>query len=212
VFVISNDAKPTRSEELRLKERIELAENGHDILEKKRDGLIHEFMQVIGDARDVNEELAESYISAKKSLQEAKVYDGEDIIRSSAMTIQSEPAITAEEQNIMGVVVPEIESTEVQRKILEREYGMTDSTSRIDRTSEKHEKLLEKVVEAAETQTKILKLLEEIEKTKRRVNALEHKTIPEMKDSLDYVSQTLEENAREETFRMKKIKEMQEEE
>ena len=212
MFVISNDAKPTRSEELRLKERIELAENGHDILEKKRDGLIHEFMQVIGDARDVNEELAESYISAKNSLQEAKVYDGEDIIRSSAMTIQSEPAITAEEQNIMGVVVPEIESTEVQRKILEREYGMTDSTSRIDRTSEKHEKLLEKVVEAAETQTKILKLLEEIEKTKRRVNALEHKTIPEMKDSLDYVSQTLEENAREETFRMKKIKEMQEEE
>jgi len=211
VFVISNDAKPTRSEELRLKERIELAENGHDILEKKRDGLIHEFMQVIGDARDVNEELAESYISAKKSLQEAKVYDGEDIIRSSAMTIQSEPAITAEEQNIMGVVVPEIESTEVQRKILEREYGMTDSTSRIDRTSEKHEKLLEKIVEAAETQTKILKLLEEIEKTKRRVNALEHKTIPEMKNSLDYVSQTLEENAREETFRMKKIKEMQEE-
>ena len=211
MFVISNDAKPTRSEELRLKERIELAENGHDILEKKRDGLIHEFMQVIGDARDVNEELAESYISAKKSLQEAKVYDGEDIIRSSAMTIQSEPAITAEEQNIMGVVVPEIESTEVQRKILEREYGMTDSTSRIDRTSEKHEKLLEKIVEAAETQTKILKLLEEIEKTKRRVNALEHKTIPEMKNSLDYVSQTLEENAREETFRMKKIKEMQEE-
>lgn len=212
MFVISNDAKPTRSEELRLKERIELAENGHDILEKKRDGLIHEFMQVIGDARDVNEELAESYIDAKKSLQEAKVYDGEDIIRSSAMTIQSEPAITAEEQNIMGVVVPEIESTEVQRKILEREYGMTDSTSRIDRASEKHEKLLEKIVEAAETQTKILKLLEEIEKTKRRVNALEHKTIPEMKDSLDYVSQTLEENAREETFRMKKIKEMQEEE
>ena len=212
MFVISNDAKPTRSEELRLKERIELAENGHDILEKKRDGLIHEFMQVIGDARDVNKELAESYIDAKESLQEAKVYDGEDIIRSSAMTIQAEPAITATQQNIMGVVVPEIESTEVQRKILEREYGMTDSTSRIDRTSEKHEKLLEKIVEAAETQTKILKLLEEIEKTKRRVNALEHKTIPEMKDSLDYVSQTLEENAREETFRMKKIKEMQEEE
>lgn len=169
-------------------------------------------MQVIGDARDVNKELAESYIDAKESLQEAKVYDGEDIIRSSAMTIQAEPAITATQQNIMGVVVPEIESTEVQRKILEREYGMTDSTSRIDRTSEKHEKLLEKIVEAAETQTKILKLLEEIEKTKRRVNALEHKTIPEMKDSLDYVSQTLEENAREETFRMKKIKEMQEEE
>ncbi len=207
---MAQDVKPTRSEELRLKEQIELAENGHDILEKKRDGLIHEFMQVIGDARDVNEELAELYNDAKTSLQKAKVYDGEDIIRSSAMTIQAEPAISASQQNIMGVVVPEIESTEVQRHLLEREYGMTDSTSRIDSASEKHEKLLEKIVEAAETQTKILKLLEEIEKTKRRVNALEHKTIPEMKEAQDYVSQTLEENAREETFRMKKIKEMQE--
>ena len=207
----ANDAKPTRSEELRLKERIELAENGHDILEKKRDGLIHEFMQVIGDARDVNEELAELFSGARESLQRAKVFDGEDIIRSSAMTIQSEPGIAAEQQNIMGVVVPEIESTEVQREILEREYGLTDSTSRIDSAADKHEKLLEKIVEAAETQTKILKLLEEIEKTKRRVNALEHKTIPEMKGALDYVSQTLEENEREETFRMKKIKEMQEE-
>jgi V/A-type H+-transporting ATPase subunit D len=205
---MAQDVKPTRSEELRLKEQIELAENGHDILEKKRDGLIHEFMQVIGDARDVNEELAELYSDAKTSLQKAKVYDGEDIIRSSAMTIQAEPAISASQQNIMGVVVPEIESTEVQRHLLEREYGMTDSTSRIDSASEKHEKLLEKIVEAAETQTKILKLLEEIEKTKRRVNALEHKTIPEMKEAQDYVSQTLEENAREETFRMKKIKSM----
>ncbi|MFB6116608.1 MAG: V-type ATP synthase subunit D [Candidatus Nanosalina sp.] len=207
----ANDAKPTRSEELRLKERIELAENGHDILEKKRDGLIHEFMQVIGDARDVNEELAELFSDARESLQRAKVFDGEDIIRSSAMTIQSEPGIATDHQNIMGVVVPEIESTKVQREILEREYGLTDSTSRIDSAADKHEKLLEKIVEAAETQTKILKLLEEIEKTKRRVNALEHKTIPEMKDALDYVSQTLEENEREETFRMKKIKEMQDE-
>jgi V/A-type H+-transporting ATPase subunit D len=110
----------------------------------------------------------------------------------------------------MGVVVPEIESKEIQKEILDREYGIAGSTSRIDAAAEKHEELLEKIIEAAETQTKILNLLEEIEKTKRRVNALEHKTIPEMKDSLDYVSQTLEENAREETFRMKKIKEMQE--
>ena len=208
---MSNDAKPTRSEELRLKERIELAENGHDILEKKRDGLIHEFMQVIGDAREINEELAQLYSGAREKLLTAKVYDGEDTIRANAMSIEKEPAIATDQQNIMGVVVPEIESTKVQRQILNREYGMTSSTSRIDSTADKHEELLEKIVEAAETQTKILKLLEEIEKTKRRVNALEHKTIPEMKDSLDYVSQTLEENEREETFRMKKIKEMQDE-
>jgi V/A-type H+-transporting ATPase subunit D len=208
---MSQDVKPTRSEELRLKERIELAENGHDILEKKRDGLIHEFMQVIDDARDVNEELADLYSEARDKLLLAKVYDGEDTLKANALNVTEEPLIRAEQQNIMGVVVPEIESIEVQKNILNREYGITSSTSRIDSTADKHEELLEKVVEAAETQTKILKLLEEIEKTKRRVNALEHKTIPDMKDAKDYVSQTLREEEREETFRMKKIKEMQDE-
>jgi V/A-type H+-transporting ATPase subunit D len=208
---MSQDVKPTRSEELRLKERIELAEDGHDILEKKRDGLIHEFMQVISEARDVNEDLAELYSSAQEKLLKAKVFDGEDTVKANAANITDEPMVMTEQQNIMGVVVPEIESVEVQKHILNREYGLTSSTSRIDSTADKHEELLEKIVEAAETQTKIVKLLEEIEKTKRRVNALEHKTIPEMKDALDYVSQTLEESEREETFRMKKVKEMQDE-
>lgn len=208
---MSQDVKPTRSEELRLKDRIQMAEDGHDILEKKRDGLIHEFMQVIDDARDVNEELANLYGEAREKLLLAKIYDGEESVKANSLNIEGEPLLETRQQNIMGVVVPEIESIKVQRHILDREYGLTSTSSRIDSTAEKHEELLEKIVEAAETQTKILKLLEEIEKTKRRVNALEHKTIPEMKSALDYVAQTLEENEREETFRMKKIKEMQEE-
>ena len=208
---MSQDVKPTRSEELRLKDRIELAENGHDILEKKRDGLIHEFMQVIHDARDVNEDLAQLYTQAQEKLKLAKIYDGEETVKANALNITDEPLLKTEQQNIMGVVVPEIESVKVQKHVLNREYGVTSSSSRIDSTADKHEELIEKIVEAAETQTKILKLLEEIEKTKRRVNALEHKTIPDMNSALDYVSQTLEENEREETFRMKKIKEMQDE-
>jgi len=208
---MSEDVKPTRSEELRLKDRIQMAEDGHDILEKKRDGLIHEFMQVIGDARDVNEDLSQLYVEAQEKLKLAKVYDGEDSVKANALNLENEPELKTTQQNIMGVVVPEIESIEVQKHILNREYGISSSSSRIDSTAEKHEKLVEKIVEAAETQTKILKLLEEIEKTKRRVNALEHKTIPDMNSALDYVSQTLEENEREETFRMKKIKEMQDE-
>jgi len=127
------------------------------------------------------------------------------------LNVQNEPEIRAETQNIMGVVVPEIESEEVRRTVTEREYGLTTSTSRIDAVADKYEELIEKIIEAAETQTKVLKLLDEIEKTKRRVNALEHKTIPEMKEDLGYVSQTLEESEREETFRMKKVKEMSEE-
>lgn len=208
---MAEDVSPTRSEELRLKDRIDLAENGHEILEKKRDGLIHEFMQIASEARDVNEELAQLYSEARLKLLMAKVYDGEDTVRSNAMSVSQEPTVETTTSNIMGVVVPEISSEKVRTDILSREYGITSATSRIDSTADKYEELLEQIVEAAETQTKILRLLDEIEKTKRRVNALEHKVIPDMQDSLDYVTQTLEESEREETFRMKKVKEMAEE-
>lgn len=209
---MTQDVKPTRSEELRLKERIELAENGHGILEKKRDGLIHEFMEIVDDARETNQELAETYSQARLKMLLAKIYDGEDEIRANALPVTEDPEISSETQNIMGVVVPEIESeNKIQKHILDREYGITSSTSRIDSVADKYEELLEQVIEAAEAQTKLLKLLDEIEKTKRRVNALEHKVIPEMKDALETVSQSLEESEREETFRMKKVKEMQDE-
>ena len=209
---MSQDVKPTRSEELRLKERIDLAENGHSILEQKRDGLIHEFMEVVGEAKNVNEELANLYSQARLKLLLTEVYDGEASIQANALNTENGSEIELESQNIMGVKVPEIESIHVSRGLMEREYGLTDSSARIDATAEKFEELLEKVVDAAETQTKIMRLLNEIEKTKRRVNALEHKIIPEMQEGLDTVSQLLEEREREETFRMKKIKEMQEEE
>lgn len=206
---MSNDVKLTRSEELRLKERIDLAEGGHDILEKKRDGLIHEFMEIAGDAKEINQELASLYGEATLKLKLAKVYDGEDSIRSSALPIDNPPKVSSRTQNIMGVKVPEINAeTDVRKNILEREYGISSSTSRIDSVADKYEELLEKIVEAAETQTRILKLLEEIKKTKRRVNALEHKVVPELKEDLDTVSQALEESEREETFRMKKVKDM----
>lgn len=206
---MAEDVKPTRSEEIRLKESIELAENGHDILEQKRDGLIHEFMEIIDDAQESNEQLANLYGQAKLKMLMAKVYDGEDELRAAALPIGREIEIESRSQNIMGVVVPEIECDSICRDILKREYGVTSASSRIDSVADKYEQLLEQVVEAAETQTKLLKMLDEIEKTKRRVNALEHKVIPEKKKALSTVSQMLEEREREETFRMKKVKEMQ---
>jgi V/A-type H+-transporting ATPase subunit D len=209
---MAQDVKPTRSEELRLKDSIELAENGHSILEQKRDGLIHEFMKVVDDAQDTNQELADLYSEARLKLLLTEVYDGESALRANALTEENGSSIEMESQNIMGVKVPEIESIQVKRGLMEREYGLSTSSSRVDSTADKYEELLEKIVDAAETQTKIIRLLNEIEKTKRRVNALEHKIIPEMEAGLDKVSQMLEEREREETFRMKKIKEMQEEE
>jgi V/A-type H+-transporting ATPase subunit D len=205
---MAEDIAPTRSAELMLKERVEMAEDGHDILEKKRDGLIHEFMEIVGDAKKVNKELCVNYSEAKESLEQAKIFEGKTSLLGNAMSQHREVKLESTTTNIMGVVVPEIQSTSIESNVLDREYGLYSSSSHLDEAVTKHEQLIEKVVEAAEVQTKVQKLLEEIKKTKRRVNALEHNTIPMLKNQLDYVSQTLEEEEREETFRMKKVKEM----
>jgi len=209
---MAQDVKPTRAEELRLKEQIELAESGHSILEKKRDSLIHDFMEMAEDARDVQGEMADAYVAAQGELDKAIAFEGADRLRSIALAVDQTPKVEIESRNLMGVTVPRIASENVIRPIDERGYSLASSTSRIDQTVTRHEELLEKIIEYAETETALMKLLDEIDKTKRRVSALEEKVIPEMRSSLDYVSQVLEESEREETFRMKKIKEKTQEE
>lgn len=204
---MSNDVKPTRAEELRLKEQIELAESGHSILEKKRDSLIHEFMDLVEEAKDTKGALDEQFQAAERTLKEAKAIESADRLRSLAAASEHEPEVSVESRNIMGVLVPHIEAGSIVRQPEERGFGLLSSTPAIDEVVDAYEALIETVIEAAEIETALMKLLDEIDSTKRRVNALENRVIPMRKDQLDYVSQHLEESEREETFRMKKIKE-----
>lgn len=209
---MSKDVKPTRAEELRLKEQIELAESGHSILEKKRDSLIHEFMDLVDEAKDTKGEVSDQFNLAQTRLSEAKALEGIDTLRSIATATENEPVIELESRNIMGVLVPRIKSESMQQAMEDRGYGVLSGSPAIDEAVSAYEVLIEKVIEAAEIETALMKLLDEIDSTKRRVNALENRVIPDTKDKLAYVSQHLEENEREETFRMKKIKEKTERE
>ena len=106
----------------------------------------------------------------------------------------------------MGVVVPQIESSRVKKTIDQRGYGLLGSSARIDEAADAYEELLETIILAAEVETAMKKMLEAIEKTKRRVNALEFKLLPDLYDNKEYIEQKLEEQEREEIFRLKKIK------
>ncbi len=203
---MAQDVKPTRAEELRLKEQIELAESGHSILEKKRDSLIHEFMDLVEEARDTKGEVSDTFARARRKLSEAKAVEGVDRLRSVAMATEHEPEVELESRNIMGVTVPRIASEHVDVALGERGVGLLSGSQAMDEAIDAYEDLIQVIIEAAEIETALMKLLDEIDATKRRVNALENRVIPERKAQLDYVSQYLEENEREETFRMKKIK------
>jgi V/A-type H+-transporting ATPase subunit D len=209
---MSNDVKPTRKNLMQIEDRIELSERGHDTLEKKRDGLIMEFMEILDQAQDVRSDLEDSYEDAQHAIDMARAMDGDVAVRGAAAALKEHPELTTQSKNIMGVVVPEIESSKVRKTLDERGYGVMGTSARIDEAAEAYEELLEQVILAAEVETAMKKMLDEIETTKRRVNALEFKLLPDLRENQEYIEQKLEEQEREEIFRMKKIKAKKEEE
>jgi len=209
---MAKDVKPTRKNLMEIEDRIELSERGHDTLEKKRDGLIMEFKEILDQAQSVRENVESDYEEAQRTIDMARAMEGDVAVRGAAAALQDHPEITTEAKNIMGVVVPQIESTSVQKSLDERGYGVLGTSARIDEAAEAYEALLESIILAAEVETAMKKMLDEIEKTKRRVNALEFKLLPELRDNQEYIEQKLEEQEREEIFRMKKIKDKKESE
>ena len=209
---MAKDVKPTRKNLMAIEDRIELSERGHDTLEQKRDGLIMEFMDILDQAQDVRSDVSETYETAQRKIDMARAMEGDVAVRGAAAALKEHPEITTQSKNIMGVVVPQIESSKVKKSLDERGYGLLGSSARIDEAADAYEELLGKIILAAEVETAMKKMLTEIETTKRRVNALEFTLLPTLYENQEYIEQKLEEQEREEIFRMKKIKAKKEEE
>jgi len=199
------DIKPTRSELLKLKKQIRLAKSGYSLLKKKRDGLILEFFEVLKKAKTLREELVNEYTIALEKINIARTLEGDLKVKSIAMAIKDIPDVKLTTKNIMGVRVPKIESSEIKKAFMERGYGIYNSSA-IDEAAAAYEKVVEKIILAAEVETSMRKLLNEIEKTKRRVNALEFVVIPSLDKQKGFIQLRLEEMERENIFRMKRIK------
>jgi V/A-type H+-transporting ATPase subunit D len=127
-------------------------------------------------------------------------------VKAAALSRKETPEIELTSKNIMGVVVPEIRGSKVKKGILERGYSLIGTSSVIDAAAEGFEDLVEAVIRSAEIETTLKRLLDDIEGTKRRVNALEYRVIPELKTASAFIKMRLDEMEREELFRLKKIK------
>lgn len=198
--------KPTRAVLIALKRRMKTAKTGHSLLKMKRDGLMIEFFEVLNKAKTVRKELVESLIKAEQRLNMAKATEGTVAINSVAYSLQKEPSIQLESRNIMGVVVPKIAAESVQKKMYERGYGIIGTSAAIDEAADAYETLLDKVILAAEVETALIRLVEDIDSTKRRVNALEFKVIPDIKDTIKFISMALEEMERDNVVKLKMLK------
>ena len=200
------DVKPTRMELIETKRKIKLSKSGYKLLKMKRDGLIMEFFELLPKVKDLRGKLSELYKDAMEKLAIAVAADGKTALESAANCLNKPPEVELSSNNIMGVVVPAVKVTPVEKSLEDRGYGLVGTSIRVDEAVHAFEKLSEMIILAAEGETTMKKLLDEIESTKRRVNALEFKVIPNLEEVAKYISFRLEELERESIFGLKRIK------
>ncbi len=196
------DIKPTRSELINLKQRIKLARKGRDILKRKLDALIAELQKYLEAAKDARREFNEAYDNAKKKMDLAIAYDGLAAIKATALGSLMNLDVSLKPKNIMGIWVPEI-SYEISGNL----GGVSPLTvsTRIHEASQAYREAVEKAMALVEAEMIVKKLLLEIDATKRKVNALDYKLIPDLEDAKSFISLHLEELEREDFVRLKKV-------
>ena len=203
---ILQNVKPTRMELLKLKRRVKLADKGHKLLKEKRDALISEFMVVIKEYREARKKVEENLKIAFYNLLMAHVLLGSrDIEQISAITLR-DIGLDFTTKNIMGVSVPVMKIDDPVRRINERGYGLLSTNAKLDDAAKNFEESILSIVKLAEIEESVRRIAEEVEKTKRRVNALEYIVIPRLKATIKHIEMRMEEIERESFLRLKKIK------
>jgi len=206
---IIEGVSPTRMELLRLSRREKLAEKGHDLLREKRDALIAEFLDIIGEVRDIRKEVEAKLDEAFESLILAQALSGVEQVRQQSLMTGHRILIDSSTRSIMGVQIPILELPDkLVRNVTERGYSLIDSSSALDRAARSFEEALQLIIKLGEMEEAVRNLAGEVEKTKRRVNALEYIMIPSLKATRKYIRMRLEEMDRENFTRLKKIKAM----
>lgn len=196
----------TRMELLEKKKQIQLAEQGADLLKRKRDALLIEFMSVMDIALQTSEELQKAAREATYAISIARAVDGTVALKAAGLAVEKKPFVEITGTYVMGIPIPEVNKVSVKRTVIGREWSMLGVSSRIDETAEKMENEVDIIVEVAGVETKLKRLAAEIQKTRRRVNALDYLVVPRLKEQVKFIAQSLEERAREDIFRLKKVK------
>jgi V/A-type H+-transporting ATPase subunit D len=198
--------KPTRMELMKKKAQIKLAEQGRDLLREKMDALIQEFFKILTTVSNSREELEQVSRSADLALLIAQSVDDPVALKSASFATRKSITVDISGKNIMGVPVPVIEKKRISKSMLDRGYGIISTSGRIDETAERFEAELDLLIQLAETETAMRRLGAEIQRNRRRVNALEQILIPELKNQAKYIKNAIEEREREDLFRLKKVK------
>lgn len=203
---IIDGINPTRMELLSLKNRTKLAVKGHGLLKEKRDALIKEFFDILDRVKGVREAAERSLKEANEALLEAQIAIGDLAVRKASLSVKESIDVDIKSRSVMGVSVPVTNVKMEERSIIDRGYSFSDTTIQLDEAAKKFEESIKFLIELGEVEKTIFLLAEEIEATKRRVNALEHIMIPRFENTEKYIDMRLQEMERENFVRLKMIR------
>lgn len=201
------NVNPTRMELRRLKTRLKTATRGHKLLKDKSDEMIRQFMLYIRDNKRLREEVEGELSQALKEFMLARAVSSDSVIEEAIAMPGVKVELKTSEKNVMSVGVPEFEIAEQEGGDL-YPYSFASVTSELDNSISTLSTLLAKLLKLAEVEKTCNMLADEIEKNRRRVNALEYVMIPQLEETIKYITMKLDENERSATIRLMKVKSM----
>ena len=194
---------PTRMELIKLRRRISLAQKGHDLLKEKMDALIMEFFTILKDIEDIRAKALDQLSKAFRAVSVCQAEMGTIETFQAVKEMKRDAALEIYTRYIMGVPVPRVEIGFGEGK---REYPVHGTSASMDRAVQEFERALQELIKLAELEAAARALAEELERTKRRVNALEYVVIPRLQQMIKFIQSRLDEIERENFTRLKRIK------
>lgn len=203
------NVNPTRMELTNLKNKLSTATRGHKLLKDKRDELMREFIELVRENKQLRREVEKEINEANAHMQVARSIMSDEALNTALMLPIQEMSLDISEKNVMSVNIPVFETH--LRSANENDiysYGYAFTSSDLDDAVKALSDVMPKLLHLAEIEKSCQLMAAEIEKTRRRVNALEHVLIPNYQDTIRYIQMKLDENERSTTTRLMKVKDM----
>lgn len=200
---------PTRMELTRLKKKLVTAVRGHKLLKDKRDELMRQFLDKVRENKALREEVETALVSANQNFMLARAGMPDEMLNTALLAPKQELTISAGTQNVMSVEIPDFDfKTRTPDQNDMYSYGFAFTTGDLDDAILSLSEVFPKMLKLAEVEKSCQLMAAEIEKTRRRVNALEHVMIPELQTNIKYITMKLDENERSTQIRLMKAKDM----
>jgi V/A-type H+-transporting ATPase subunit D len=196
---------PTRIALLGLKKELKVAKKGHKLLKDKRDGLVKKFMAVIYEARDLRESVENRLGSAFDSYSRASAMTAGNVLGAAFMAPSAKVNLDVKVNSVMSVKIPEFQ---VEKSGSPFSYGLMETTGDLDNAIVKFDEVIVDILRLAELEKTAESLAEEIEKTRRRVSALENVRIPNLEDTIKFITMQLDERNRDAVVSTMRVKAM----